>query len=159
MSHHIDLQNEQPFAIDEKRLIQAARLALEKQSKAEARLTIVIQDSAAVAALNQQYRGINAPTDVLSFPAPALPPEFDAAGGYLGDIVIALDYAAAQAQANGADLGEALCLLVLHGTLHLLGYDHDTESAREAMWQAQADGLRELKIDPDLASQYGGADV
>ena len=158
MRHGIALQNDQPLPVDEARLTLAARIMLDSHATRAAGLTIVIQDAAAVAALNQQHRGINAPTDVLSFPAPALPDAIDDKG-YLGDIVIALDYAAAQAQASGAAVGDALCLLVAHGVLHLLGYDHDTNSAREAMWQAQAEGLRRLGIDPDLPSRYGGGDA
>lgn len=158
MSDCISLQIDQQFAIDEARLNRAAHVVLEQQS-ASGCLSIVVQDSAAVAALNRQHRGIDSPTDVLAFPAASLPNEIAAENRYLGDIVIALDYARARAGASGTDLGDVLCLLVAHATLHLLGYAHGTAIEREIMWAAQAQALRKLDIDADLATRYGGGDV
>ena len=96
---------------------------------------------------------------VLDFPAASLPNEIAAENRYLGDIVIALDYAAARARASGTDLGDVLCLLVAHATLHLLGYAHGTAIEREIMWAAQAQAFRKLGIDAGLATRYGGGDV
>lgn len=158
MSDCISLQIDQQFAIDEARLNRAAHVVLEQQS-ASGCLSIVVQDSAALAALNRQHRGIDSPTDVLAFPAASLPNEITAENRYLGDIVIALDYARARARASGTDLGDVLCLLVAHATLHLLGYAHGTAIEREIMWVAQAKALRKLDIDASLATRYGGGDV
>lgn len=158
MSDCISLQIDQQFAIDEARLNRAAHIVLEQQS-ASGCLSIVVQDSAALAALNRQHRGIDSPTDVLAFPAASLPNEIAAENRYLGDIVIALDYAAARARASGTDLGDVLCLLVVHATLHLLGYAHGMAIEREIMWAAQAKALRKLDIDASLATRYGGGDV
>jgi probable rRNA maturation factor len=65
---------------------------------------------------------------------------------YLGDLVIAYPYAQAQAQREGHDMMHSLLLLVVHGTLHLLGYDHDTVSNRAAMWAAQDRVLAALGV-------------
>jgi rRNA maturation RNase YbeY len=71
-------------------------------------------------ALNRQYRGKNKPTDVLSFPlADELQPFL------LGDVVISIETAARQAQRRGHTLREELQTLLVHGILHLLGYDHE----------------------------------
>lgn len=158
MSDCVSLQVDQQFAIDEARLIRAAHTVLEQHSEAGS-LGIIIQDSAAVAALNRQYRGSNLPTDVLAFPAASLPKEIAAENHYLGDIVIALDYVTTRAAANGTDLGATLCLLVVHATLHLLGYAHGTATEREIMWAAQTRALRKLDIDASLVTQYSGDDV
>ncbi|MCY4464524.1 MAG: rRNA maturation RNase YbeY [Chloroflexi bacterium] len=158
MSDCVSLQIDQQVAIDKARLIRAVHIVLEQQSETGC-LSIVIQDSEAVAALSRQHRGVNSPTDVLAFPAANLPQEIAAKSRYLGDIVIALDYATARAAASGTDLGDILCLLVVHATLHLLGFVHGTVVEREIMWAAQGKALRKLGIDAGLVTQYGGADV
>lgn len=82
-------------------------------------------------ALNQRYRRIDRVTDVLSFPAtdPAAPASQDS---YLGDIVIANGVARRQARAEGHPLGSELRCLALHGLLHLLGYDHVSDTGQMA---------------------------
>jgi probable rRNA maturation factor len=104
-------------------------------------LTLVITGDDAVHALNKQFRGVDAPTDVLSFPVdpPPVPEAEDYR--YLGDIIIAYPRAAAQAQQAGHSVEGELLLLVVHGTLHLLGFDHDTDEARASMWEAQRAAL------------------
>jgi probable rRNA maturation factor len=73
--------------------------------------------------------------------------------------VIAFPYASAQAAREGHHLGDSLSLLVVHGTLHLIGYDHDTPAARAAMWAAQEAALRALdvplEIVPALEGEHG----
>ena len=95
-------------------------------------LAIVLTDDAQLHTLNLQYRGIDQPTDVLSFPAdPAdLPPGEPA---YLGDILISVPYAARNAEAAGWSLAEELRLLAVHGLLHLLGHDDETDAGADAM--------------------------
>jgi rRNA maturation RNase YbeY len=89
-----------------------------------------------MAELNAHYRGKDRPTDVLSFPAilPSDYPELASDhGGYpLGDIVISLDTAAQQSRRYGWTLGEELARLLVHGLLHLLGYDHEKVPPRQA---------------------------
>jgi probable rRNA maturation factor len=108
----------------------------------EAELTLVLTDDEQVHALNREYRDVDAPTDVLSFPAGDVDP--DTGNLYLGDIIISLPRALAQAQAEGHSFEDELRLLVVHGVLHLLGYDHADEQAQAAMWAAQAQILARL---------------
>lgn len=75
--------------------------------------------------LNRQFLGKDEPTDVLSFPEPG--PD-----GYLGEIAISVDRARLQAQRLGHSLAEELKILMLHGLLHLLGLDHETDSGQMA---------------------------
>lgn len=75
--------------------------------------------------LNNEFRGKNSTTDVLSFPFE--PDEFDARDDFLGDIVISLEQAQKQAAENGLDLETEIKQLILHGILHLCGYDHETD--------------------------------
>jgi probable rRNA maturation factor len=76
-------------------------------------------------ALNRLFRGIDKPTDVLSFSTgPSILPEDD---DYLGDIVISVETAERQAGRRKSTLERELCVLALHGYLHLLGYDHETD--------------------------------
>jgi probable rRNA maturation factor len=83
--------------------------------------------------LNKTFRGKNSTTDVLSFPFEAdefeiLSEPFAVAGGFLGDIVISAEQAARQAQENDLDLKTEIKQLILHGILHLCGYDHETDN-------------------------------
>jgi probable rRNA maturation factor len=153
--YEIDVQNEHEYPIDAARLIAACACVLNQHESAEdCAVTIVVMDDAAIAELNRKFRQVDAPTDVLSFPAPPLPLVDEADGEYLGDLVIAFPYASAQAAREAHDLGDSLALLVVHGTLHLLGYDHDTPENRAEMWAAQEEALNALgistKIVPDL---------
>lgn len=105
----------------------------------KAELTLVLTDDEQVHALNRQFRDVDAPTDVLSFPAGDVDP--DTGNLYLGDIIISLPRALAQAQAEGHPFDDELRLLVVHGVLHLLGYDHADEHEQAEMWAAQAEIL------------------
>lgn len=149
---NIDIQNEADYPVDETRLCEAVQTVLAGQNAdPESAISVVIGDDAHITALNQQFRGIDAPTDVLSFPAEPLPDELRGdEPPYLGDLVIAYPYAMAQAEREGHDTGDSLALLVIHGTLHLLGYDHDTPENRAEMWAAQEKALRQLGISPDI---------
>jgi probable rRNA maturation factor len=154
----INLQNEQNFQVDSARLQAAAQAVIERHEIDQASsLSIVISTNEAVHALNLQHRGVDAPTDVLSFPADPLPEELleemedeDEEPPYLGDLVIAYPYASQQAASLKHDLNDSLALLVVHGTLHLLGYDHDTPENRAEMWEEQAAVLELLGIDTSI---------
>lgn len=127
-----------------------ARETLHHQGTREGELAILISGDEMLAALNQTYRGIPAPTDVLSFPAgdmPTLPGELP----YLGDIAISLPRARAQAAAGGHLTIEELQLLVVHGTLHLLGHDHAEDEEKQRMWRDQAEILARLGLSPQVS--------
>ena len=104
--------------------------------------TVVLSTAAHLAELNAAYRGQAGPTDVLSFPAgsaAAVP----GATPYLGDVIIAVEVATANAAAAGHPAAEELALLAVHGLLHLLGYeDESDEGAREMLRQELALGVR-----------------
>ncbi len=158
MKPRINLQNAPAAPIDATRLKQACQsVFLAAPAPAGSSLSIVITDAAALRALNQKHRQVDAPTDVLSFSAPPLPAAIAESERYLGDILIAYDYVARQAAARDINLSDALCLLVIHGSLHLLGYRHDSPAERERMWSAQAAALRRLDLDPAIVRAYSGA--
>lgn len=120
----------------------AQQTLLHQRAPAGAALTIVIAGDRKVQTLNRQYRGVDAPTDVLAFAArETTPTRFISAPGeslYLGDVIISYPRAAAQARAAGHSVQAELQLLVIHGVLHLLGYDHATPAQKRKMWAAQA---------------------
>jgi probable rRNA maturation factor len=98
------------------RLLEGAASALGVSGE----VAVVITGDRAVRTLNARYRGKDKPTDVLSFPGPQ-------AEGDLGDIVVSLDTAARNARSEGRTLSAEVDVLALHGFLHLLGYDHETD--------------------------------
>jgi probable rRNA maturation factor len=111
-------------------------------ARARGSLTVAIVPDGRVQRLNRRYRGRNSATDVLSFPADER--------GILGDVVIASGVARRQARAAGHSLQTELRVLALHGLLHLLGYDHETDAGRmsrvERRLRAKG-GLREGLIE------------
>ena len=109
----------------------AAQATLDQRRlKHRVELTIVITGNAQLRSLNRVFRAIDAPTDVLSF-ATDEQPRPDTI--YLGDVVISYTQAREQAQAGGHPVESELQLLVVHGVLHLLGYDHEENKEAEAM--------------------------
>jgi probable rRNA maturation factor len=154
----VEVLNEKAYPVDENRLIQAAALVLDQHDiEPDSGITIVITDNDEAAALNLQFRGIDAPTDVLSFPADELPEEVEEdEPPYLGDLIIAHPYALAQAEREQHDPTDSFTLLVVHGTLHLLGYDHDTPENRAEMWAAQEDALLALNVPLDIVPSLEG---
>jgi probable rRNA maturation factor len=107
-------------------------------------ITVVLDDDAHIQNLNLQFLGIDGPTDVLSFPSDEIDPETE--NRYLGDIIISYPRAVAQAQAAGHSVESELQLLVVHGTLHLLGYDHAEENEKRNMWEVQRNILTTLGV-------------
>jgi probable rRNA maturation factor len=105
-------------------------------------LTVRFADDAEVRALNGEFRGKDAATNVLSFPAGNLP------GGEapLGDIILARETVVREADAQGKSVADHTCHLILHGMLHLLGYDHGTDDAAEEMESVERAVLDELGI-------------
>ena len=93
-------------------------------------LAVVLADDAAVRALNRRHRGKDAPTNVLSFPPAFLPP---AGPRPLGDVILALETVRREAAEQGKTGADHLRHLVVHGVLHLSGYDHEIEAEAEEM--------------------------
>lgn len=134
-------------------LQQAAETALAAlKRKPTDSLTILIGGSKLLRDLNHQYRGLERETDVLSFPADYLDPDLQAT--YLGDIVISYPAALKQAENAGHGVVEELQLLVVHGILHLLGFDHLELSEKEIMWKEQQRILDLLDLDIVVREEY-----
>jgi len=139
---HVRLELEAP-TISTRAVKLAAQAALKHQS-AEGDLTIVLTDDAQLKKLNRNYLGIDAATDVLSFPASEADPEKGTR--YLGDILISVPRADRQARSAGHSLESEVQLLVIHGVLHLLGYDHADAKEKVKMWKVQAEVLKGLGL-------------
>lgn len=107
-------------------------------------LSIVIDNDASLQDLNSQFLGIDAPTDVLSFPSDEVDP--DSGVAYLGDIIISLPRAKTQAADAGHSYEAEVQLLIVHGTLHLLGYDHAEPDEKQEMWEHQKKILTHLNV-------------
>jgi probable rRNA maturation factor len=141
---------ESKYDIPDALLERAVKAALKHQTgSAKADLTIVLTDNRRLRQLNRDYLGIDAPTDVLSFPASEpdgseIDPE--TGSSYLGDILISIPYARQGAKQAGNSLEAEVQLLVVHGVLHLLGHDHGTPKEKAKMWKAQREILEALGL-------------
>ena len=114
--------------------------ALPEENK-EAELTVRIVDEAEITALNHQYRGKDGPTNVLSFPYEGIP---GVASELLGDIVICAPVVASEAIAQDKPLDAHWAHIVVHGVLHLLGYDHQHDDHAHQMEAREAELLASL---------------
>jgi probable rRNA maturation factor len=145
MPIHLEILEAFRAQTDTSLLSRAAETTLKHQSVPEAtELSLVIADDEQLQLLNRQFRGLDKPTDVLSFPADMTDPESGAE--YLGDIIISFERAKAQAIAGGHSITAELQLLIIHGILHLLGHDHADPQEKNRMWQSQNDILNQLCI-------------
>jgi len=89
-------------------------------------VSVLITGNSSMRGLNARFRGKNRPTDVLSFPAAA------SANGFVGDIAVSLDVAVANARLLGHSVADEIRILILHGILHLAGYDHENDHGEMA---------------------------
>jgi probable rRNA maturation factor len=112
--------------VDESDLVTVAERTLAGEGRREGELSLSLVTPEEMSDLHATYMGEEGPTDVLSFPMDE--------DGLLGDVVIC----PAEAARNNPDLAAELRLLVAHGVLHLLGYEHDEEEQRRVMWAKQA---------------------
>ena len=110
----------------------------------DAEVSVVFTDDARIRVLNRQYRGKDRPTNVLSFPAAPIAP--DRLGPLLGDIVFARETIAAESAAEGLDFADHLTHLTIHGFLHLLGYDHESDGEAAVMERLETAILSRLGI-------------
>ena len=109
--------------------------------------SLTFVDDAAIQTFNQEYRGYDRPTDVLSFSQLEGDEDFpmpEDGPTVLGDVVISVERAQAQASERGHAFEAELALLITHGLLHLVGEDHDTPARKDAMWARQQEVLDAL---------------
>jgi rRNA maturation RNase YbeY len=105
-----------------RRIKQSAQKILVSLKQSRAELSVALISNREIAKLNRKYRNQPKPTDVLSFPAGGV---LDGRTRLLGDVVISVERAEEQAKAGGWTLDEEIDRLLIHGILHLLGYDHE----------------------------------
>ena len=115
--------------------------------------SVVLGSDALVRRLNRTYRGKDAPTNVLSFPYQKPPGAASHDGAYLGDVVLAAETVRQEAVERGIEPRHHLQHLVVHGLLHLLGYDHQADAAAEEMEGLEAEILATIGVaDPYAAA-------
>jgi probable rRNA maturation factor len=120
---HIAITNEQTQAVDEDRLRRAVRAILKEEGVRSAAVSVAIVDDATIHRLNREYLQHNIPTDVLSFVFDRTETSLD------GEVIVSADTAAATAAQFGWTTTDELLLYVIHGTLHLVGYDDQAPQA------------------------------
>ena len=139
----VQIAPDQASQVSAERLQAVARAVLQAEGRTgagPAELTLVITDDEGIQALNRDFLGYDTPTDVLAFAAQEESGPFVAApeaGAYLGDVIVSYPRALAQAGEHGHSPEQELTLLVVHGILHLLGYDHADDEGKAAMWARQ----------------------
>ena len=128
-----------------------AALAVAADAPTDAEVSLVLCDDAFIRALNRTWRGKDQPTNVLSFPtdAPGTGPAL------LGDIVVAYQTSAREADEEGRSLGDHLAHLIVHGMLHLLDYDHGDDGAADVMEGLESRALASIGIASPYAVEAG----
>lgn len=134
------------------KLIEAAikKAALKALESTPGEITFILCTDEFIQSLNKQYRNVDRSTDVLSFPSDEVDP--DSGDRYLGDVIISIPHAEAQAKDAAHPVTDEISMLAIHGTLHLLGYDHSTIDEKRVMWQKQEDLLSAIGIKMDKYS-------
>jgi probable rRNA maturation factor len=139
----IELNNEQDrHPVDEVRLRSAVRRVLEDESVGKAVISLAVVDDSAMRRLNREYLGHDEPTDVLSFVLEQGPGELE------GEIIVSAETAAATAQRFGWSAADEMLLYVVHGALHLVGYDDTDPEARAEMRAKEQVYLAEFGLEP-----------
>lgn len=151
-AHDVEVQVAEGLRVEDDVLqlvARAVRTALEAEAAPPCEVSLYLTDDAEIRELNAQYRGKDSPTDVLSFPQTD-DDAIDALGEgmprLLGDIVISVERARAQAEEYGHGYDREIAFLAVHGTLHLLGYDHEEEAERREMRQREEAILAALEL-------------
>ena len=141
----VEISNESGIEVEEERLQRLAAFVLESlHVHPDTELGIMLVDESAIERLHVQWMDEPGPTDVLSFPMDELRPgrpDARTPAGLLGDVVICPQVAEAQADAAGHDLPAEISVLLTHGMLHLLGFDHATPAEEAEMFGLQRDLL------------------
>jgi len=123
-----------------------AALAAADVDSAGFNVAILLTDDDAIAAINAEWRGMEKPTNVLSFPTPEDMPVPDGESRPLGDIVLAHGVISREAAEQGKSLRDHATHLIVHGTLHLVGYDHEGDGEAEEMEELETRILKGLGI-------------
>lgn len=142
---YVDSQNQSKIPLDSRFLKGLESVFLEilqSLNSQQSRCELLLVDNAKIQAINAEFRNIDAPTDVLSFP---LETDFSP---ILGSVVISVEYAQAVAQKLGHSLEEEITLLFIHGVLHLLGFDHESDGGEHR--QIEAEIARHLQLPSSL---------
>lgn len=144
MTYYIDIQNatDEPLAIDENEITRLASLALRDYQK-EAELTVRFVNPEEITYLNNTYRKKDKPTNVLAFPS-ELPLEIQLECPLLGDVIICPDVLLAESKELNKTLEAHWTLILIHGILHLLGYDHIKDEDAAVMQSIEIKLLAEL---------------
>lgn len=119
-----------------------------------AELALLLSDDAHVKSVNQEWRSIDKPTNVLSFPS--VEPQKLARAPFIGDIIIAYETVQREAETEGKDFADHFTHLVVHGFLHLIGFDHQTDEDAKRMESLETQILAELDI-PDPFADHDHA--
>ncbi len=144
MTHLAHVKSNSEYSEYNSEVERAALAALDAEKAESGALTIVLTDREQMQTLNREFSGKDIPTDVLSFPDGTVDPDLDLM--YFGDIIIAVPIAQEQAKHAKHSTYEELMLLAVHGTLHLLGFDHVLPQDKHRMWAHQEQILDQLGI-------------
>jgi probable rRNA maturation factor len=140
---NIDVLEKYASIINQNSIINTAAFVVQQIShEKEVDLSIVVTSDAVIQDLNYRFRDLNSPTDVLSFPSAEIDPENGRL--YIGDVIISYPRVIDQAQGAAHSIEDELLLLVVHGILHLLGFDHNSPHEKNRMWTKQANILNTL---------------
>ncbi len=142
------LPDNEPRPVSRDLLVKRAAWLLRRLALADKNVSIVLMGDRDMASYNNRYRQRQGPTNVLSFPADPAPgqPAIALTEHEIGDILISVDTAAREARNNNATLHDRITELIIHGLLHLLGYDHErSEEEAWVMWDKEQELFRELK--------------
>ena len=143
MTVHLQIADQFNNLFNESQIINSAISTLKHEGiSADSDITILVDDDQRIQILNREYLAIDAPTDVLAFPAGFTDP--DTGQMHLGDIIISYPQAKSNAEKRGHPVESEIQLLVVHGILHLLGYDHLDQDDKDNMWSVQSQVLSQL---------------
>ena len=131
------VDDRQSLPVDIEQLRRLALVCLTGEDRLDAELSVSLVTDEEIAGLHERFMGEPGPTDVLSFGLDDEDRRDPSAPPLLGDVVIAPETAARNARENGSDPAGELQLLLAHGILHLLGYDHESDADRADMWARQ----------------------
>lgn len=140
MKYQITILNQRSKRMVLQPVRDAVEAALELEEPPPGQVNILITESDEIRRLNKEFRGLDKTTDVLSFPAPEFP------AGFIGDVAVNFDHAQIQAKHRKVRPVDELAMLAVHGVLHLLGYDDETESDRAKMQSRMNEVMAKCKL-------------